>query len=767
MFLVSILAAISVTAVGQPQPPNVALIYSDYGNFRHRDDYDARFRELKWPLTKLENKDIAQWIGRLGEYDLVLGSALFNYSNVQDFGQYRDQWLKFMADGGGLVLTDCSYLPHVNWLKALGEGWEMDCERCGKVGTPMKWIEAAHPLFNVPHHIARVKDTWSHLLPGDGYDVLTKCEDDHATTALRSHGKGFLLATNYWAYGPELCENIWAFLQAHRGGLVPALADISGCHLGENEVRLGLWNVTERPVDARVQLEIKRPDGRTERRLEQAHVPAHAARDVPLRLKLEQRGEYEFIVSVLDRTGQSRYQTPPARLHIPDLMQMALVAPQYRGAVYQMAPASKAVASIVLTPWKEKLQDLSLSLSLRRAGRTLAAKQLDGLPGEQFDLTLPLPGLEAGEYSLVGVLKARGRVVARREIKLPVHPRRPNQVVIDQRGATWVNGELYFPVGIYHVHREDLPKIVELGFNCCQAWGTREEKARNFLDEAQRLGVKVILEMSSFLRGKTDLEGMRKIVTAFEEHPALLTWYTVDEPRGPMLTGCRAAYTMIREIEPDHPVYLVMCSPGEFDRFGAVTDILAVDPYPIPHSSVNRVADWMKRAQAAVRGRRPVWMIPQAHNQLAYRDKTKGRGPTPVEERNMVYQGLIYGAKGIIYYPWDDGPCGLTHDPALMAAVKQINAELAQLGPRLLTYERKLLPADSLPESVHAASFTGKTEVLVLAANGRSERVTLRLPLAGATQAEVLFEGRKLAVEDGGLEDDFEPLAVHVYRVAR
>jgi len=119
-----------------------------------------------------------------------------------------------------------------------------------------------------------------------------------------------------------------------------------------------------------------------------------------------------------------------------------------------------------------------------------------------------------------------------------------------------------------------------------------------------------------------------------------------------------------------------------------VTDILAVDPYPIPHRSVDLVAAWMRDAWTATRGRKPVWLIPQLHNPLAYRDPSKGRGPTPAEERCMVYLGLLLGAKGIVYYPWDDGPCGLVHDPDLMKAVAQLNREISELAPYLLRGER-------------------------------------------------------------------------------
>ena len=70
-------------------PARVALIYSDYGNYRHRDDYDGRVPPLGWSLAKFENTEFAELAGRLREFDIVIGSALYNYSNEQDFSKFK------------------------------------------------------------------------------------------------------------------------------------------------------------------------------------------------------------------------------------------------------------------------------------------------------------------------------------------------------------------------------------------------------------------------------------------------------------------------------------------------------------------------------------------------------------------------------------------------------------------------------------------------------------------------------------------------------
>jgi hypothetical protein len=92
-----------------------------------------------------------------------------------------------------------------------------------------------------------------------------------------------------------------------------------------------------------------------------------------------------------------------------------------------------------------------------------------------------------------------------------------------------------------------------------------------------------------------------------------------------------------------------------------------VDPYPIPHEPLTRVADFVTVARQAVQDNQPVWLIPQAFAWYQYNSKNPdrghlptdeelrtGRAPTFEEERCMTYLGLIHGAKGLIYYCYYD-----------------------------------------------------------------------------------------------------------------
>lgn len=303
-------------------------------------------------------------------------------------------------------------------------------------------------------------------------------------------------------------------------------------------------------------------------------------------------------------------------------------------------------------------------------------------------------------------------------------------VVLGPNLEARLEGRPFMPVGIYHINPKFYGKARAMGFNCVQAWGTTVEGARKALDEAQKHGLKVVLEMSTLLRGRYQREKFEAIVRACKGHPALLAWYPVDEPNETQFEWCLDAYRICRSLDPDHPVYLVICVPRLFEKFADALDILAIDPYPVPHAPINTVAKWMHAAQEAVKGRKAVWLIPQLHNTAAYRDPKRGRAPTPEEVRCMVYQGLVYGAKGIVYYTWDDGVTGLVHEPPLMEAIPNLNRELLTLAPLILTARRTLLRGFPADENWHVALFSGEKAVVLATNTGASGELTVRLPRA-------------------------------------
>lgn len=756
---------------GPGPAPRVALVYSDFGNFRHRDNYDDVMKALGWPLDKWENKDFGKLADRLGDYDLLLGSALYNYSNYQDFSQYRAALMGFMSRGGAVAWTDANYTAHVDWLAKWGPDWAVTVAPCRTTTTAMKWLDAGEPLFSAVTPIRDLGASWSQMTPGPGWRIISTCQDGGATGILRPVGRGFMLLTAFWPYSREMLLNLWAAVQLSRAGLAPTFPDLTAFTLGDNVAQSTVRNVGDQPAQVQMRLQVTDPTGRTQRLVAEALVPAGEAARLRLDVRFRARGTYQLALGFA-RDGKEAYAAPPVSVTVPELLEVTVTRPRYRGDLL-LAHWPEAVAvHVALHPFAEKPADLSITARLLQAGQEPAELPARAVPGLGFDLTLPPFSPRAGTAALEVNLLSRGAqgplATFRRDLRV-VAPR-PPQVSVDEDLNTRVDGKLFFPIAIYHVPPKDYAQVKSLGFNSVQGWyGGNPEATKQTLDAAQAAGLKVILEGVTAAVGDGDAKVLGPTLAALQSHPALLAWYLTDEPSGEERRAwCRRVYEYLVSADPNHPVFMTSCSPGEFGRYAGVTDIFAVDPYPIP-GAVTMVSDWMSRAQEAAGGRKPVWLIPQLHNWAAYDGHPeKGRYPTPEEERNMVYQGLVWGAKAIFYYPWEDGPTGLTHDLKLMAAVKGINSELAALGPELLARTCQVVAQnDAAHPNLYSAVYRGAGPAYVLAVSVAKEQTTVSVPAPGLPDgpAEVLFEGRFAPVANHAIREVFKPLEVHVYRV--
>ncbi|MBI5831031.1 MAG: hypothetical protein HZB16_01805 [Armatimonadetes bacterium] len=701
-------------------PPHVVLLHSAYGDYRHRGDYDALLTGLGWPTEKVENTRFADLAPRLGEFDVVLGTALYNLGNPQDLLARRAEVVGWIERGGALLLTDTNYNEHLACLAGLGDGYAAEAVRCEVGGLPVTLPEPDHSLLNWPNRV-KASATWSHMKLGPKWRVLARCADGSPIFAIAPLGRGFIQLSSTWPLSAYRLTNAWEYLRLRRAGVDRFAADgLDGFGPGNNRAKLRLDLAGTSPVPVR--WHIQQPDGQLVTAQAVAREP-HSA--LALTAKLSQRGTHRTWIEV----GTDPLYTSAAReVRVPDAVEPLIVAPTYRGYLPLGLPKQSVRLSLTAYPFGEALEGARSTIALRQAGRTVA--ETSATPpmrqGQQTIVTLPYGKAVDGPCELLVTTTRGGHELARRSLPLRVLADSKPQVLLDEHQALRVDGQPFFPIGMYHVPDEALAEARAMGLNCHQAWGGPLDVSRRSLDAGQKAGMKVILEMSGFLRGNYQPEALRAVVRELKTHPALLAWYTVDEPAGEQHAWCLDAYRICREEDPNHPVFLVSCDPSQFANYTATTDILAIDPYPIDGAPVRMVADWCRTAVAAVADRQPYWLIPQLQNLTAYTDPTKGRGPTPAEEWCMVAQGLVHGARGVVYYPWNDGANGLTHEPALQKELPLINRLLAQIGPDLAVAERTLL-TDAAQPDLHAATFAASPRLLV-ATNTGQKPVTLTLP---------------------------------------
>jgi hypothetical protein len=207
-------------------------------------------------------------------------------------------------------------------------------------------------------------------------------------------------------------------------------------------------------------------------------------------------------------------------------------------------------------------------------------------------------------------------------------------------------------------------------------WGN-EKLFDAFLDKVEALGLYVMYDMRWTYM---NLSSVREQVNRIKARKSILTWYTADEPdgSGDPLNATTDAYEAIRELDPYHPVSLVLnCDDYRYKEYAAGADIVMTDPYPVginatfstqyqtpcnatygdcgcdncagTFQDVSRRLDTFRGYQdaLAVEPPKPVWGVPQAFGGSEY----WSRRPTAAEEAVMAVLSVNHGATGLV--AWD------------------------------------------------------------------------------------------------------------------
>ncbi|MDI6827302.1 MAG: hypothetical protein QME62_02325, partial [Armatimonadota bacterium] len=233
------------------------------------------------------------------------------------------------------------------------------------------------------------------------------------------------------------------------------------------------------------------------------------------------------------------------------------------------------------------------------------------------------------------------------------------EIGFDKNEFLTINGKPFFPIGIYTLQNKDgknhdavMTEGKAAGFNMTVFYAYTPETVIPLLDAAERNGLLAFVYPTipfSVEGGKTITdEAVVKDIRIRQNHPALLGWYVVDEPEGIGKASAEEVlhrYELIKKTDPKHPCSLVIMSPQAAEKYRSCTDIMWIDPYPIPSRSVTYVADCVSGAIKAVGKDKPVWAVLQAFDWNVWKTGKvdKVHRPTPEEERCMTYLALVHG----------------------------------------------------------------------------------------------------------------------------
>jgi hypothetical protein len=323
-------------------------------------------------------------------------------------------------------------------------------------------------------------------------------------------------------------------------------------------------------------------------------------------------------------------------------------------------------------------------------------------------------------------------------------------------------------------------------------------KEKAYQDAAAKYGMHCwvfLRELGSIEENAPRREAMlRKVVTAFRDHPGMGVWKGEDEPewgKKPVPPLVRARQ-IIRELDTNHPVAVTHAPRGTVESlrpYNAAADITGADIYPIGYppgghsletnKEISMVGNYTRRMMEVADGKMPVWMILQiAWSGVIKTNKTL-RFPTFAEERFMVYEAIINGARGLMFFGGHLPQAMSERDKALgwnwTFWNRVLRPVIEEIGEKSPLYPAFVAPNSKLPVQCNSAEIEFcvrevGNEIFVLACKcgGATREVQFSGLPASATGGDMLFEEpRRVKIQNGQFTDWFAPYEVHLYRFSR
>jgi hypothetical protein len=319
--------------------------------------------------------------------------------------------------------------------------------------------------------------------------------------------------------------------------------------------------------------------------------------------------------------------------------------------------------------------------------------------------------------------------------------------------------------------------------------------------EAAKRGIHTWVNLSTLSRarpGSWQERRLRRVIALLERDPssrAIGMWKGAEEPWRyripPASLGFAYCVATSRSREQcagrapadsDHLWVTVQAprgSPQGLARFSAVTDVHGVNHYPVslgnPDPALHEVGLWTERLVRATPNR-SVWTTLQ----VCWSWSHDGRGnfalPTRREERYMIYDAILNGARNLAFYGGNNPKCWNTMDAVygwnwtfwndvLAGLIREINAT-SPIAPALVNpSSTRVLWSDDPTVQVISRRGAGRDLWVIAARSGHGSRaVTIGGVQAGATSASVYTEGRSINAANGSFTDTFDRWDVHVYR---
>ena len=347
-----------------------------------------------------------------------------------------------------------------------------------------------------------------------------------------------------------------------------------------------------------------------------------------------------------------------------------------------------------------------------------------------------------------------------------------------------VDGKPFFPLGTYRDpsdRTDTFDGVRAAGFNVTHDYLFEHtpqppETARSYLDAAHQAGTKVFLGIARKKIHERDVLWIQRWVAELMDHPAILTWYLMDEPgiRGLSAAEMRHVHEMVRMVDPFHPTSVVYCKPSIFSDWADCQDLHWHDPYPLPNRPLTMVEDWVRKGRQAVGEGRPAWTVLQGHDYRFWKDPKAAwevhgapSQPSPEHTRCMTFLALAAGTDGLVWYWGPRSKYRMVEDaPEAWGGIVATVQLLRRIEPWLVA---PVTEADAgvVPEPFRVWTRVHDGQRLVAVVNAGTEAATLDLDLAPwrATAAADHETGAAIPLRAGRVALSLAPGQVRLLRL--
>jgi hypothetical protein len=391
----------------------------------------------------------------------------------------------------------------------------------------------------------------------------------------------------------------------------------------------------------------------------------------------------------------------------------------------------------------------------------------------------------------------------------------------DAQGTTLVDGRKVFPIVLAKGPErgtttpsgaDALAEVVGAGVNffkigpATTAWTSADiADALAWNRAAATLGAYTWINLSTLSRatpGSKEHTLLSQVITSLEDDPsgaAIGMWKGADEPlwSGFQPSSLQFAYCLAtargerswcggQPPEDEEHLWVTIQAPrgtaSQLAPYSAVTDTHGIDHYPVTFRNradprLHEVGTWTATVES-ITPNRSVWTTLQVC--ASGSSDPAGSGdfvlPTRRQERYMIYDAIINGARNLAFYGGNLPRCWSETDAAhgwnwtfwndvLEGLIQEINAN-SPIAPALVNPEStKVLTTSDSTTQVIQREGENESDLWVIAARhgAGSQVVTISGLPATVTSGTVYTEGRSVTVAAGAFTDSFDRWDVHVY----